>query len=102
MNNGIVTLSRSTATSGYTVDSNYTLSVAQIDISNILIRDSSNSDHITQTINTGLNIHNDVSMNNRLFVLHDACFNGNVTINGDLNINKSITNIFTTNYTQLY
>ena len=98
MNNGIVTLSRTIGQ----VDSSYTLSVAQIDISNILIRDSSNSNNITQTINTGLNIHNDVSMGNRLFVLHDACFNGNVTINGDLNINKSITNIFTTNYTQLY
>lgn len=97
IDNGIVVLKRSQGSSNYpNPDSDFTLSVKQIDISNILIRDSIKSTDEMQFINTKTVFESDVSINSSLFI------SNNVTIDGDLLVqqytNENIINTNINNY----
>ena len=114
--NGIVVLTR---TNGE-VDSSYSLTVKQLDISNIFVRDSVESTTSQQVINTKMLVKDevetnkgmivtgdvsmnsrlyvnkntilnaDVSMNNRLFVLNDVSLNSRVYVGGDASFNGNV------------
>ena len=97
IDNGIVVLKRSQGSSNYpNPDSDFTLSVKQIDVSNILIRDSIKSTDEMQFINTKTVFESDVSINSSLFI------SNNVTIDGDLLVqqytNENIINTNINNY----
>ena len=96
--NGIAVLTRTIGES----DSSYSLTVKQLDIDNILVRDSVASSTIKQVINTKLLVKDDVEINQRLYVGGDASFNGNVDITGLLRAtsyqNNYIINTVTNNY----
>lgn len=97
IDNGIVVLKRSQGSSNYpNIDSDFTLSVKQIDVSNILIRDSIKSTDEMQFINTKTIFESDVSINSSLFI------SNNVTIEGDLLVqqytNENIINTNINNY----
>jgi hypothetical protein len=97
IDNGIVVLKRSQGSSNYpNPDSDFTLSVEQIDVSNILIRDSIKSTDEMQFINTKTVFESDVSINSSLFI------SNNVTIDGDLLVqqytNENIINTNINNY----
>jgi predicted acyltransferase (DUF342 family) len=90
--NGIAVLTRTIGQS----DSNYALTVKQLDIDNILVRDSNASNTTEQVINTklfvkdevkinkGMIVTSDVSMNSRLYVNENTILNGNVLMNNKL------------------
>jgi hypothetical protein len=113
MSNGIVTLTRSSNSNYNATDASYTLTVSQIDTSNILIRDSNSSnDTDLQSILTRLTIVKDVSINSRLFVGGDVSMSGNLTVSSDvvimgrLNVfeyatNTTLSTVVVTNYRAL-
>jgi len=108
--NGIVVLTR---TIGQT-DSSYSLTVKQLDISNIMVRDSKDSSTTQQVINTKLLVKddvaikqglivdkdvtlqsrlfavNDVTMNSRLFVLNDVSLSQRLYVRGDASFNGNV------------
>jgi hypothetical protein len=114
--NGIVVLTRTIGES----DSSYSLTVKQLDISNIFVRDSIESTTSQQVINTKMLVKDevetskgmivtgdvsmnsrlyvnkntilnaDVSMNNRLFVLNDVSLNSRVYVGGDASFNGNV------------
>ena len=110
ISNGIVVLTRTIGES----DSSYSLTVKQLDINNILVRDSKDSSTTEQVINTklfvkddvkingGLNVGkdvilnsrlfvvNDVSLNSRLFVVNDALLNRRLYVGGDASFNGNV------------
>ena len=110
ISNGIVVLTRTIGES----DSSYSLTVKQLDIDNILVRDSKDSSTTEQVINTklfvkddvkingGLNVGkdvilnstlfvvNDVSLNSRLFVVNDALLNRRLYVGGDASFNGNV------------
>jgi len=61
-------------------DGSFNLTVEPFDVSNILIRDSSQSNNNMQAISTGIVVDNDVSSNYNLFVGKDASFNTSMFI----------------------
>jgi len=89
--NGIVMLTKTD-----TEATNYKLSVQQIDISNILVRDSNTSTLNKQFVNTELVVQNDVSFNK------DLSIGGDVFIEGQLSatsvLNTYVINTTTTDY----
>jgi len=93
--NGLMVLTRYPNQS----DASYSITVDQFDISNVLVRDSNNSDDNSQLIRTKLVVEKDVSMNSNVDI------SGNVNIDGDLMVrkyteeNKYIINTTTTDYT---
>jgi hypothetical protein len=81
INNGIVVLQRSVGSDAYPlVDSDFTLSVKQFDISNILVRDSIKSTDERQFINTETTFESDVSMNSNLLIAKDLVIQGNLKV----------------------
>ena len=108
--NGIAVLTRTIGES----DSSYSLTVKQLDINNILVRDSNASSTIQQVINTKLLVKddvainqglivgkdvtlnsrlfvvNDVSLNSRLFVVNDALLNRRLYVGGDASFNGNV------------
>ena len=108
--NGIVVLTRTT---GQT-DSNYSLTVKQLDIDNILVRDSNESSTTQQVVNTKLLVKddveinqglivdkdvtlksrlfavNDVTLNSRLFALNDVLMNRRLYVGGDASFNGNV------------
>ena len=61
-------------------DGSFNFAVESFDMSNILIRDSSQSNNNMQAISTGIVVDNDVSSNYNLFVGKDASFNTSMFI----------------------
>jgi cytoskeletal protein CcmA (bactofilin family) len=105
INSGIMVLTPSPNS-----DASYSITVQQMDISNILVRDSATSNDQTQKILTNLVVQKDVSLNSRLYVQQDASFgssmfiNQDLTVNGNLKVrqqtvNQYIINTTTTDYT---
>ena len=76
IDNGLMILTRSYDSGSSTqYDASYSITVAQFDISNVLVRDSNTSNENVQNIVTQLIVQDDVSFNDRLFVLNDVSFN---------------------------
>ena len=91
INHGIVVLERSVGSSLYPyVDSSFTLSVKQIDVSNILIRDSNQSTDNKQVINSEMLIQGDVALNSNLYVADKTVLNDDVSMNSNVFIGKDL------------
>ena len=92
IHNGIVVLTKTVGES----DCSYTLTVKQVDISNILIRDSKQSNNSKQVINTELQLDGDIVMNQNLLVKEDVSFNNRLyvketaVLNNDVSMNKRL------------
>ena len=96
--NGITVLTRTIGES----DSSYSLTVKQLDINNILVRDSVTSSTIEQVINTkllvkddvainqGLIVGKDVTLNSRLFALNDVSLNSKLFVVNDVSLNRRL------------
>ena len=96
--NGIAVLTRTIGES----DSSYSLTVKQLDIDNILVRDSVASSTTQQVINTKLlvkddvimnqtlNVSKDVTLNSRLFVVNDVSLNRRLYVGGDASFNGNV------------
>ncbi len=94
--NGVAVLTRTIGES----DSNYSLTVKQLDINNILVRDSVASSAAQQVINTKmlfkddvimnqtLNVSNDVTLNSRLFAVNDVTLNSRLFAVNDVSLNR--------------
>jgi hypothetical protein len=96
--NGIAVLTRTIGES----DSSYSLTVKQLDINNILVRDSVASSTIQQVINTkllvkddvainqGLIVGKDVTLNSRLFAVNDVTLNSRLFTVNDVSLNRRL------------
>ena len=96
--NGIAVLTRTIGES----DSSYSLTVKQLDINNILVRDSNASSTIQQVINTkllvkddvainqGLIVGKDVTLNSRLFAVNDVTLNSKLFVVNDVSLNRRL------------
>jgi UDP-3-O-[3-hydroxymyristoyl] glucosamine N-acyltransferase len=96
--NGIAVLTRTIGES----DSSYSLTVKQLDINNILVRDSVASSTIQQVINTkllvkddvainqGLIVGKDVTLNSRLFAVNDVTLNSRLFAVNDVSLNRRL------------
>jgi predicted acyltransferase (DUF342 family) len=85
---GLVVLNRPTGTD--VIDSSYVLSVKQFDISNILVRDSTDSTDNQQVIKTNVLIGNTLAINNRLYVANSTLLNGDASFNGKLSVGRDV------------
>jgi len=96
--NGVAVLTRTIGES----DSSYSLTVKQLDINNILVRDSVASSTIQQVINTklfvkddvainqGLIVGKDVTLNSRLFAVNDVTLNSRLFAVNDVSLNRRL------------
>src|SRR6056300_141767 len=97
INNGLMILTRSYDSGSTTqYDASYSITVAQFDLSNVFVRDSNTSNDDVQNIVTQVIVQDDVSFNDRLFVLNDVSFNRrlyvkeNSIFGGDVSMNGKV------------
>ena len=86
---GLLVLKKSTELSDS--DSDYRITVQNIDINSLLIRDKTNSTSETQFISSNLTLSSgDLSLNKNIFLNGDASLNSKLYVSGDISANSNI------------
>uniref|UniRef100_A0A6C0I3Z2 Peptidase S74 domain-containing protein n=1 Tax=viral metagenome TaxID=1070528 RepID=A0A6C0I3Z2_9ZZZZ len=88
VNTGLMVLKQS-STMGI-LDSSYALTLQNIDVSSLLIRNASLSTDSMQVISSIVSLQNDLSASSRLFVAGDTSLNSRLYVSNDVSINSRL------------